>query len=65
MKYHTLREDQRAGWSEWVVPTKRIRDQCCDCGLIHEIEYRIVGGQVEFRARRHKRATAAARRKRK
>jgi hypothetical protein len=40
-----------------------IREQCCDCGLIHRLDFRIVDGRIEFRARRDDRATAAARRK--
>jgi hypothetical protein len=38
------------------------REQCCDCGLIHRLDFRIVDGKVEFRTRRDDRATAAARR---
>ena len=61
-------------YGEWTRP--RMRDfceQCCDCGLIHRLDFRIVderGGahagrralRVEFRTRRDDRATAAARR---
>jgi len=38
------------------------REQCCDCGLIHRLDFRIVDGKVEFRTRRDDRATSAARR---
>jgi hypothetical protein len=52
---------------------KNFREQCCDCGLIHRLDFRIVDGRngtrpgvrglrVEFRTRRDDRATAAARR---
>jgi len=48
---------------EWTRPRMRgFREQCCDCGLIHRIDFRIVDGSVEFRATRDERATAAARR---
>lgn len=31
----------RGGWSEWVFPLmKGYRMQCCDCGLIHEMQFR-------------------------
>lgn len=30
------------GWSEWVTPLAPYYMQCCDCGLIHEVEFRIV-----------------------
>ena len=53
------REDAR----KWTRPRMRnFREQCCDCGLIHRLDFRIVDGKVEFRTRRDDRATAAARR---
>jgi hypothetical protein len=37
---------------------------CCDCGLVHRIAYRLTGpSTLEFVAWRDKRATAAARRR--
>jgi hypothetical protein len=66
------------GYGEWIRPRMRdFREQCCDCGLIHRLDFRIVddgrGGtkgrsrrslrlRVEVRTRRDDRATAAARR---
>jgi hypothetical protein len=41
---------------------RNFREQCCDCGLIHRLDFRIVDGRIEFRTRRDDRATAAARR---
>ena len=41
---------------------RNFREQCCDCGLIHRLDFRIVDGKVEFRTRRDDRATASARR---
>jgi len=35
---------------------------CCDCHLVHDLDFRIVDGEVEFRATRNNRATSAARR---
>jgi hypothetical protein len=29
------------GWTEWVHPLPNYRMQCCDCGLIHEMEFAI------------------------
>lgn len=55
------------GWSEWLHPTApSFFSQCCDCGLIHEMEFEIVpangnvalnpgereDGVIIFRARR-------------
>jgi hypothetical protein len=56
------------GWSEWVHPLPGYLMGCCDCGLIHEMEFAIVpaaeantplndgetpGAVIIFRARRH------------
>lgn len=31
------------GWSRWVPPTmKGYRIACCDCGLVHNMEFRVV-----------------------
>jgi hypothetical protein len=48
---------------EWVaVPKRGHRNACCDCGLAHRFEYRVVDGLIEFRAIVDRRATAAIRR---
>jgi hypothetical protein len=49
---------------EWRQPVKRgFLDQCCDCGLVHRMEFRIKDGdKIEFRAFRDEKKTAAARR---
>ncbi len=50
-------------YGEWTRPRMRnFREQCCDCGLIHRLDFRIADGRIEFRTRRDDRATAAARR---
>lgn len=53
-----------------VRPVMRgYRMRCCDCSLIHVLDFYIVRHKgrlvVEFRVRKHNRATAAARRKKK
>lgn len=51
---------------EWLHVWKRyMRDSCCDCGLVHKHEYRIVGNQIQMRSWRDNRATAANRRRKK
>lgn len=32
----------RGGWSEWIFPThgKDYLLKCCDCGLVHEVQFR-------------------------
>jgi len=69
MRYPKIRE-QEDGWSVWIQPRMAgYRMDCCDCGLVHEMVFRVVkwgrGHKVQFAARRHKRATAACRRGRK
>jgi hypothetical protein len=50
--------------SAWVAPISRdYTFECCDCGLVHRMDFRIVGGkQIQFRVDRDNRATAAHRR---
>lgn len=49
---------------DWVEPTPQRghKMRCCDCSLIHVMDFRVKNGKVQFRPRRDKRATAAARR---
>jgi hypothetical protein len=64
VKYPVIRDNQI------VQPVRRgYRMACCDCGLIHELDFFVVKygkrGQftkVRFRARRNNRATATFRR---
>ncbi len=57
MKYRQFKDN------EWVQPRMRHhRMKCCDCGLVHEMDFRIHRGRIQFRAKRHARATASARR---
>lgn len=61
------------GWSEWIHPLPGYLMGCCDCGLIHEMEFAIGlpnegctsfnDGETKrrvviFRARRHDRRAA-------
>lgn len=51
---------------EWIrIPRRGHIDQCCDCGLTHRLNYRIVNGALEMQTFLDKRATAATRRKKK
>lgn len=65
MPRHRVMVEGDGGWTEWVHPLPGYRMSCCDCGLVHELEFDVVdGGKVIFRARRSNRATAAVRRER-
>lgn len=49
---------------DWVQPVRRdYRMSCCDCGLVHRLDFRLVDGRIQFRAARHRRATAQIRRR--
>ncbi len=56
---------------EWVTPSRRqYRMICCDCGLVHRYQFRLVrhssgGSTIQFRCWRDERLTAAIRRRRK
>ncbi len=57
-KYHVV-----DGNGEWIAPKQRgFKDACCDCGLVHHMDFRVVDGQIQFKAVRDERATAAMRR---
>ena len=46
---HMKHKAGRGGWSTWVKPAKGFLFKCCDCGLVHELEFKTI-----FRARRVK-----------
>lgn len=50
-KYVKHRIDSK-GWTRWIRPImKGYRLNCCECNLVHEMEFRIHKGRPEFRAR--------------
>lgn len=56
-KYHQETEGKN-GWCRWVPPVMRgYRMACCDCGLVHEMQFKAVrvtkirrDGSWEYRA---------------
>lgn len=57
MKYKNV----KAG--EWVQPVRKgYKMACCDCGLVHVLDFRVVNRRIQFRAFRNERSTAALRR---
>lgn len=51
MRYKNVQEN------EWVKPVmKNYLMKCCDCGLVHELDFKVIkharGHKVLFRARR-------------
>lgn len=60
MKYKRF---QKPKPMEWVQPIKRgYLMACCDCGLVHRMNFRIVNGRVQFQADRAPKYTARVRR---
>jgi hypothetical protein len=58
----TLHEHGPRNWTKRVRPTpKSYHLQCCDCALVHEFQFFVVDGQVEFRLRQKPRLTARVR----
>lgn len=55
-------EEEEAG--KWIYPRRKgYRVKCCDCGLVHVFDFRLVEGKyIEFRAFRDNRATGQIRR---
>jgi hypothetical protein len=51
---------------EWVRPTRKgYRIVCCDCGLVHRLNFRLRSRHIEFQAFRDNRATGQIRRHKK
>jgi len=49
---------------EWFAPImSKHMMACCDCGLVHRMQFRVAGDQVQMRAYRARNYTAARRRK--
>lgn len=54
-------EQPEAG--EWVQPVRRgYKLACCDCGLVHKLDFRVVNGRAQFRVFAAARETAMVRR---
>ncbi len=59
----TTYERPKAG--EWVQPVRSgYKMACCDCGLVHNMDFRIKEGRAQFRVFRNNRSTALMRRHR-
>ena len=57
MKYETPEEGQ------WVQPIRKgYKMRCCDCGLVHNLDFRIKNKRAQFRAFRNERSTGQVRR---
>jgi hypothetical protein len=49
MRYPTIVD------GEWIQPIRKgFYAKCCDCGLVHKINFRTVKGKIQFQAFRIK-----------
>ena len=49
--------------AEWIEPIETgYKMACCDCGLVHLVNFRIVDGKVQFQVFRDNRSTGQTRR---
>ncbi len=47
---------------EWIQPARRgFELGCCDCGLVHRFNFRLVGRHIQIQGFRDNQATAALR----
>lgn len=54
---------QRVTEGEWVQPVRRhYKLACCDCGLVHRVNFRLRDNRIQFQAFRAPRATGQVRR---
>jgi hypothetical protein len=64
-KYQRVFEEENR-WSNWIQPIPQgYKMSCCDCGLVHELNFRIYKGRIQFQAKRNNRSTGQVRRHRK
>lgn len=40
-EYPTMHAKHRGGWTDWCypMPGKNYKFKCCDCGLVHEMQF--------------------------
>ena len=61
-KRFRVEKEVDGGWTRWVQPAERgYLLACCDCALVHRMDFRIKHGRVQFRAQRAPRYTARER----
>lgn len=44
------KQSDARGFTSWRRPYRLL--ECCDCGLVHEFQYKVVAGKVAYRIRR-------------
>lgn len=50
------------GWIDFVeITNNKARLGCCDCGLTHDFEFKVIDGKLNFRTKTNHRSTAQRR----
>lgn len=55
MKHKRMKQEKEVanGWTRWVQPVvKHYLMACCDCGLVHRMNFRLHRGRIQFKAQR-------------
>jgi hypothetical protein len=59
---HTPKKGDKRGFSKWIQPRMSgYLISCCDCGFTHQMQFRIVDGNVQYRCRIARNYTKAMR----
>jgi hypothetical protein len=61
MKLYTAKAQGPRGFSRWRKVQAFKYYACCDCGLTHEVQFKIVDGAIIQRVRRAEKYTKAVR----
>lgn len=49
------------GLTPWIELKTPLIIQCCDCGLVHDMPFKVEKGKIYWRAKRNKKLTLEAR----
>lgn len=59
---HRAKKGDKRGFMSWKTPNaKKYLLGCCDCGLVHEMQFRVHKGDIQYRCRRANGYTRAMR----
>jgi hypothetical protein len=60
MKYPIFKDN------EWITPHyTKFKLICCDCSLVHDVQFRIYKDKIQFKLKRNNKSTGQARRTKK
>ena len=63
MTSYTQNELVDGVWTDWIQPVEQgYKFCCCDCGLVHIMDFRVEDGRAQFRVSRNNRSTGQVRR---